>query len=135
VLIKADSMTERNESLLSFGSSEEHERRGCMCFRSLFDNLRVLCNHVKDFTKKAVEMGRSDPRKVIFAIKMGLALSLVSLLLFWEESFDAVGQYSIWAILTVIVMFEFSIGSAIWLSMVIFDQKMIFSSAGEFWCH
>lgn len=112
-------MIERNkESLLnlnSFGSRseenyEEEENRGCNCFRSLFHYLRELCNEIKDFAKKAVEMGKSDPRKVVFGFKMGLAISLVSLLLFWEASFNDVGQYSIWAILTVIVMFEFSIG-------------------------
>ncbi|KAE8716075.1 putative aluminum-activated malate transporter 3 [Hibiscus syriacus] len=56
-------------------------------------------------------MGRSDPRKVIFAMKMGLALSLTSLLIFWKGSHEDIAQYSIWAILTVIVMFEFSIGA------------------------
>ncbi|XP_021299736.1 aluminum-activated malate transporter 9-like isoform X2 [Herrania umbratica] len=64
-----------------------------------------------DFARKSLEMGRSDPRKVIFAMKMGLALSIVSLLIFWKGSYEDIAQYSIWAILTVIVMFEFSIGA------------------------
>ncbi|OMO90245.1 Aluminum-activated malate transporter [Corchorus capsularis] len=68
-------------------------------------------DEMRDFARKAWEMGRSDPRKVIFAIKMGLALSFVSLLIFWKGSYEEITQYSIWAILTVIVVFEFSIGA------------------------
>lgn len=110
-------MNKSKESLLinSFGSNSEEnyeENRGCnKCLRAFFHNLKELCNEIKDFTKKAVEMGKSDRRKPVFAIKMGLALSLISLLLFWEEKYNNVGQYAIWAILTVIVMFEFSIGT------------------------
>ncbi|CAH2040996.1 unnamed protein product [Thlaspi arvense] len=58
--------------------------------------------------------GPFRPRKVIFAVKMGLALAIISLLLFWEErQFFDLTQYSIWAILTVVVMFEFSIGATL----------------------
>ncbi|KAI5353089.1 hypothetical protein L3X38_005981 [Prunus dulcis] len=83
---------------------EKAESR-CTCF-----NFMKYWKDLLDFASKAWEMGRSDPRKVIFAIKMGLALSIVSLLIFWKKSYHDIGQYSIWAILTVIVMFEFSIG-------------------------
>ncbi|EYU28992.1 hypothetical protein MIMGU_mgv1a017875mg, partial [Erythranthe guttata] len=64
-----------------------------------------------NFYKKAVQMGRKDPRKIIFAIKSGLALSLVSLFIFWKYPLPDASQFSIWAILTVVVMFEFSIGA------------------------
>lgn len=76
---------------------------------SLRSKIKNSLNELKDFAEKAWEMGRSDPRKIIFAIKMGLALATVSLLIFWKDLYD-ISQYSIWAILTVIVMFEYSIG-------------------------
>ncbi|KAJ9140717.1 hypothetical protein P3X46_031327 [Hevea brasiliensis] len=80
------------------------------CFGSLSRQIKNSSNELQDFAEKAWEMGRSDPRKIIFAIKMGLALAIVSLLIFWKGLYD-ISQYSIWAILTVIVMFEYSIGA------------------------
>ncbi|KAL0380748.1 UNVERIFIED_CONTAM: Aluminum-activated malate transporter 9 [Sesamum angustifolium] len=99
------------ERLLDLGSLEsQYEETGrCMCLRTaIFYN---FTQYFKDFSRRALEMGRNDPRKIMHAVKMGLALSLVSLLIFWKEPFPDAAQYSIWAILTVIVMFEFSIGA------------------------
>uniref|UniRef100_A0A0E0LA97 Aluminum-activated malate transporter n=1 Tax=Oryza punctata TaxID=4537 RepID=A0A0E0LA97_ORYPU len=55
-------------------------------------------------------LARADPRKAVFAAKVGLALALISLLVFVREPRDIV-SHSVWAILTVVVVFEFSIGT------------------------
>lgn len=106
-----------NEKLL-ISSSREENNNGADETSSGFmkvtrEALNKCLDDLKDFTRKAWEMGRSDPRKVIFAAKMGLALSAISLLIFWKGLNQDVAQYSIWAILTVIVMFEFTIGATL----------------------
>uniref|UniRef100_A0A8R7QZ11 Uncharacterized protein n=1 Tax=Triticum urartu TaxID=4572 RepID=A0A8R7QZ11_TRIUA len=52
----------------------------------------------------------SDPRKPVFAAKVALAIALMSLLAFVREPRDFV-SHSVWALLTAVVVFEFSIGT------------------------
>ncbi|KAK2397614.1 aluminum-activated malate transporter [Trifolium repens] len=58
-------------------------------------------------------MGHSDPREVVFAVKMGIALFIISLLSFLKQPFQDVEKYSLWAILTVVLIFEFNIGATL----------------------
>ncbi|CAI0552497.1 unnamed protein product [Linum tenue] len=58
-------------------------------------------------------MGSTDPRKVFFAIKMGLSLATVSMLMILRKHLNDVSQYSIWAIITVVVVFEFTVGGTL----------------------
>lgn len=88
---------------------------GCLrwFYRITLERFSKWWNDAKGIAVRAYGMGRSDPRKVVFAAKMGSALSLVSVLIFFKEPLSYISQYSIWAILTVVVVFEFSIGATL----------------------
>ncbi|KAL4557249.1 hypothetical protein LXL04_035422 [Taraxacum kok-saghyz] len=75
------------------------------------NSLKDWCNDVRVFFINAYERGRSDPRQFIFAAKAGLAFAIVSVLIFFKEPLHYISQYCIWSILTVIIVFEFSIGA------------------------
>ncbi|KAM6553608.1 hypothetical protein CsatB_014370 [Cannabis sativa] len=85
----------------------------CCSFRLLSDRFVSWVRKVQEVSAKAWQMGLSDPRKIIFSAKMGLALSLISLLIYLREPFKDLSRYSVWAILTVVVVFEFSIGATL----------------------
>ncbi|XP_031402061.1 aluminum-activated malate transporter 8-like [Punica granatum] len=62
-----------------------------------------------------VREGRSkyDMRKVIHSIKVGIALVLVSLLYLVDPLYNEVGKNAMWAIMTVVVLFEFFAGATL----------------------
>ncbi|KAG6435035.1 hypothetical protein SASPL_106684 [Salvia splendens] len=82
-------------------------REGC------FHSISGWWSDVKGTAFKLWEMGRSDPRKVAFALKMGFSLSLVSVLIFFKEPSNFLSQNFFWAMLTVVLVFEYSIGATL----------------------
>lgn len=56
------------------------------------------------------KVGREDPRRVLHSLKVGLSLTLVSLLYLIEPLFEGIGQNAIWAVMTVVVVLEFTAG-------------------------
>ncbi|KAL2325248.1 hypothetical protein Fmac_024306 [Flemingia macrophylla] len=66
------------------------------------------------FVKKAWELGVNDPRKFIHCLKVGIALSAVSLFYYWKPLYDGVGGNAMWVVMTVIVVFEYTAGATIY---------------------
>ncbi|CAN1851689.1 Aluminum-activated malate transporter 4 [Linum perenne] len=100
------------------GEKDDNEGKGCgmkccRCFRWISDGIVGFYNGIPRVWAELYKMGSSDPRKVIFAIKMGVSLSTVSMLMIVREHLNDASQYSIWGIITVVVVFEFSVGGTL----------------------
>nr|GMC87001.1 aluminum-activated malate transporter 10 [Ipomoea batatas] len=65
------------------------------------------------FIDKAWQLGKKEPRKVIHGFKVGLALSLVSLFYYLRPLYDDVGGNAMWAVMTVVVVFEYTVGATL----------------------
>lgn len=57
------------------------------------------------------DFARQDTNRVTFALKVGLACLLVSLLILFRAPYDIFGTNIIWSILTVAIMFEYTVGA------------------------
>jgi hypothetical protein len=69
-----------------------------------------LASKVWKFLHKAWDVGVDDPRKVIHCLKVGMALTIVSLFYYMRPLYDGVGGTAMWAIMTVVVVFENTVG-------------------------
>lgn len=56
------------------------------------------------------KVGKEDPRRVVHSLKVGLSLTLVSLLYLMEPLFKGIGKNAMWAVMTVVVVMEFTVG-------------------------
>ncbi|KDP28457.1 hypothetical protein JCGZ_14228 [Jatropha curcas] len=74
-------------------------------------NLIIL--KVWKFLEKAWMMGVADPRKVIHGVKVGVALCVVSLLYYMRPLYEGVGGNAMWAVMTVVVVFENTAGATL----------------------
>ncbi|RZC73269.1 hypothetical protein C5167_048754 [Papaver somniferum] len=64
-------------------------------------------------TQNICKAGRDDPRSVIHALKVGFSLTLVSMLYLLEPLFGGIGENAIWAVMTVVVVLEFTAGATL----------------------
>ncbi|XP_054824045.1 aluminum-activated malate transporter 9-like [Prosopis cineraria] len=68
---------------------------------------RGLC---KALAQNIWEICKEDKGKAIFGVKVGVAALLVSSLVLFEAPYQALGTNTIWAILTAILVFEYTVG-------------------------
>ncbi|XP_021820498.1 aluminum-activated malate transporter 9-like [Prunus avium] len=60
---------------------------------------------------KVWEFAKEDSNRVKFSLKVGLAVLLVSLLILFRAPYEVFGTNIIWSILTVAIMFEYTVGA------------------------
>ncbi|CAA2992190.1 aluminum-activated malate transporter 2-like [Olea europaea var. sylvestris] len=59
------------------------------------------------------KLGVEDPRRIIHSLKVGLAITLVSLFYYFDTLYQGFGVSAMWAVITVVVVFEFSVGATL----------------------
>lgn len=75
----------------------------CQCFSKVKST-------IIGFLKKIKKIAIDDPRRIAHAIKVGLTLTLVSTLYYITPLYDGFGESSVWAVLTVVVVMEYTAG-------------------------
>ena len=65
---------------------------------------------VRDLVREGKRVAKEDPRRVVHSFKVGLVLSLVSSFYYYQPLYDSFGVNAMWAVMTVVVVFEFSVG-------------------------
>uniref|UniRef100_A0A0E0NJ36 Aluminum-activated malate transporter 10 n=1 Tax=Oryza rufipogon TaxID=4529 RepID=A0A0E0NJ36_ORYRU len=58
------------------------------------------------------KIGTDDPRKATYGVKVGVALTLVSLFYYVRPLYDGVRGNAVWAIMTVVLVFEYTVGGS-----------------------
>ncbi|KAL9686862.1 hypothetical protein QQ045_033683 [Rhodiola kirilowii] len=107
-------LSRKGYSELGLGTTTSNDDRvKCWCFRWMSDGVIKSWNGLHVVAVKLYEMGHSDPRKVIFAVKMGSALSLIYLNVFLKTLLPSISSYAVWGMITVVVVFEFSVGATL----------------------
>ncbi|GAA0170907.1 transporter [Lithospermum erythrorhizon] len=72
-----------------------------------------ITSPIKDLASDAKKLAKDDPRRVIHALKVGLAITIVSLFYYFDHLYDGFGVNAMWAVMTVVVVFEFSVGATL----------------------
>ncbi|KAK3036069.1 hypothetical protein RJ639_029822 [Escallonia herrerae] len=81
--------------------------------RRLQDVVVGITLRIWSFLHKAWEIGVNEPKKFFHCLKVGMALSLVSLFYYMRPLYDGYGTNAIWAVMTVVVVFEYTVGATL----------------------
>ena len=80
---------------------------------------------VVEVAKKAKKMGEDDPRRIIHSVKVGVALTLVSLFYYLQPLYDVIDEEAIWAVVTVVFVLEFSVGKPIYTTSLSLRNSLL----------
>ncbi|XVE59650.1 hypothetical protein DITRI_Ditri05aG0063100 [Diplodiscus trichospermus] len=84
--------------------------RGCQWLKTLPNK---CCAKVMEIVLMIKKLGQDNPRRIIHSLKVGLALMLVSLFYYLKPLYNGFRDGAIWAVLTVVVVLEFSVGATL----------------------
>ncbi|CAK9138104.1 unnamed protein product [Ilex paraguariensis] len=99
-------IAQRNEQT---DGADQVSRARCW-FKGLAEKLMLKVLEIASKTKK---LGQEDPRRIIHSVKVGLAITSVSLFYYFDATYNGFGVSAMWAVMTVVVVFEFSVGATL----------------------
>ncbi|KAK3408287.1 hypothetical protein EUGRSUZ_J00562 [Eucalyptus grandis] len=74
---------------------------------------RSLMVKAAELAKKTMKLEKEQTRRITHSLKVGFALSLVSLIYYYQPLYNSFGVAGIWAVMTVVVVFEFHVGATL----------------------
>lgn len=92
-------------SIKKMDSSNEQKKGGI-----LVGNWDEMKGKLMKAIKVSKKVGKDDPRRIIHSMKVGLALTLASYFFYFRPLYNGFQGEGMWAILTVVVVFEFTVG-------------------------
>ncbi|XP_021626993.1 aluminum-activated malate transporter 2 [Manihot esculenta] len=95
-------------------ASSNQENFGTSIFGNLqFQRFGLPAKSLMELAKEAKKLGQDDPRRIVHSLKAGLALILVSLFYYIDPLYSTFGDNTTWAVMTAVVIFEFSVGATL----------------------
>ncbi|XP_050376836.1 aluminum-activated malate transporter 10-like [Argentina anserina] len=85
----------------------------CRAWLALKVLIMGLVLKVCNFFRKAWDMGQNEPKKVIHCMKVGMALTVVSVFYYMRPLYEGTGGNAMWAVMTVVVVFENTVGATV----------------------
>ncbi|XP_058205397.1 aluminum-activated malate transporter 2-like [Rhododendron vialii] len=83
---------------------------GSGCIKAVFGKIKATA---LDLAKETKKVGQDDPRRIIHSLKVGLALTLVSFFYYARPLYNGFESSGMWAVMTVVVVFEFTVGAVL----------------------
>ncbi|KAL9999522.1 putative aluminum-activated malate transporter [Helianthus debilis subsp. tardiflorus] len=86
---------------------------------TLYTNLKTIASPSKikhaivDLAINIKQVGVDDPRRIAHSFKVALAITLVSMVYYLQPFYNGIGDAGMWAILTVVVVFEYTVGEQV----------------------
>uniref|UniRef100_A0A0D9W8B4 Uncharacterized protein n=1 Tax=Leersia perrieri TaxID=77586 RepID=A0A0D9W8B4_9ORYZ len=98
----------------------EAGRGGCLAAATMAAWAWAVCfaaaigGRVSGLAGRVWRIGADDPRRAVHGVKVGLALALVSVFYYTRPLYDGVGGAAMWAVMTVVVVFEYTVGGCVY---------------------
>lgn len=104
-------------------SMETREENSRNLLKAKLEKIKAEFIEIGPITKQLI---KDDPRRIIHSFKVGLAIALVSLFYYFDPLYEGFGVNAMWGVLTVVVVFEYSVGTSFYNTIYFFRFSVLF---------